>query len=205
MKKTSCNLLYSRASRRTIGSHRVSQETSVVDDHLRSRTALLFYGMRCYRRQPFVSGRESTCEESASPACGLRRSRCAQRMRQDVNRYDKDIESALRRAVADEVGSERFDLWFGAGVQLRLSGDEVEVAASDQFTLDRLRRLIPCGLVGSRRESLRPPGVSAFRSRGSRHAGHGTSNGRVGRSSTNRVTSRGQQQLIYSATVFPFR
>jgi chromosomal replication initiator protein len=60
-------------------------------------------------------------------------------MRQDVKKDDREIDMALRQAVSEEVGSERFDLWFGASVQLRLSDGEVEVRAADQFTLDRLR------------------------------------------------------------------
>ncbi|NLX54837.1 MAG: ATP-binding protein [Planctomycetaceae bacterium] len=54
---------------------------------------------------------------------------------------DRDIDSALREAVAGEVGRERFDLWFGDSVQLRLIGGSLRVSAADQFTIDRLRRL----------------------------------------------------------------
>jgi chromosomal replication initiator protein len=60
-------------------------------------------------------------------------------MRQEVKKDDREIDLALRQAVVEEVGSERFDLWFGASVLLRLSDDEVQVLAPDQFTLDRLR------------------------------------------------------------------
>ncbi|MHB0955955.1 MAG: DnaA ATPase domain-containing protein [Pirellulaceae bacterium] len=52
---------------------------------------------------------------------------------------DMDIDSAVREAVAEEVGRERFDLWFGDGVHLRLTGESLLVSAADQFTLDRLR------------------------------------------------------------------
>jgi chromosomal replication initiator protein len=56
-----------------------------------------------------------------------------------VTKDGKDIDSALREAVAGEVGRERFDLWFGDGVALRLTGESLLVSAADQFTLDRLR------------------------------------------------------------------
>ncbi len=52
---------------------------------------------------------------------------------------DTDIDSAVREAVAGEVGRERFELWFGDGVRLRLTGGLLLVSAADQFTLDRLR------------------------------------------------------------------
>jgi chromosomal replication initiator protein len=56
-----------------------------------------------------------------------------------VVRDEKDVVSALRSALADEVGQERFELWFGSGVQLQLSGGTLTVSASDQLTLDYLR------------------------------------------------------------------
>ncbi len=61
-------------------------------------------------------------------------------MRKDVRNGDTDIDSALREAVVDRVGRERFDLWFGDGVELCLTGGSLRVRAADQFTIDRLRR-----------------------------------------------------------------
>lgn len=60
-------------------------------------------------------------------------------MRQDVTDHGREIDLALRRALAGKVGQERFDLWFGEGVELRLTSEALLVAAADQFTLDRLR------------------------------------------------------------------
>lgn len=71
----------------------------------------------------------------------------ARRMLQDVANDDRDIVSALRSAVADEVGQERFDLWFGDRVALRLTDRSVVVSASDQFTLDRIRHLFRKSLL----------------------------------------------------------
>lgn len=51
-----------------------------------------------------------------------------------------EIDSTLRDAVAGEVGQERFELWFGEGVGLRLAEGSLYVSAGEQFTLDRLRK-----------------------------------------------------------------
>lgn len=60
-------------------------------------------------------------------------------MHQEVTEHDREIDSALRAAVAGEVGEERFDLWFGEQVRLRLTDESLFVSAANQFTLDRLQ------------------------------------------------------------------
>mgnify|MGYP005833774863 CR=1 FL=1 len=50
-----------------------------------------------------------------------------------------DIVSALRRAVADRVGRERFHLWFGESAQFLWDGVRVFVIVPNQFYLDWLR------------------------------------------------------------------
>ncbi len=72
-----------------------------------------------------------------------------QRMRQDVTEQDREIDSALREAVAAEVGQERFDLWFGDSVALRLADGLLLVSAADQFTLDRLGRQFRSDLLAA--------------------------------------------------------
>ncbi len=57
-----------------------------------------------------------------------------------MTKQDREIDSALRKAVAAEVGQERFDLWFGDSVMLRLADGSLLVSAADQFTVDRLQR-----------------------------------------------------------------
>ncbi|GAB4138330.1 MAG: hypothetical protein Kow0040_25600 [Thermogutta sp.] len=52
---------------------------------------------------------------------------------------DMDIVSALRRAVADRVGRERFHLWFGENAQFLWDGVRVFVVVPNQFYLDWLR------------------------------------------------------------------
>jgi len=46
---------------------------------------------------------------------------------------DTEIVSALRAAVADRVGKERFDLWFGATSRLELDGDALTVVVPNPF------------------------------------------------------------------------
>ncbi len=50
-----------------------------------------------------------------------------------------DIVSALRQAVADRVGRERFHLWFGDSAQFLWDGVRVFVVVPNQFYLDWLR------------------------------------------------------------------
>ena len=54
---------------------------------------------------------------------------------------DRDIDSAVREAVAGEVGRERFDLWFGDSVKLCLTDGSMRVSAADQFTYERFREI----------------------------------------------------------------
>ena len=56
-----------------------------------------------------------------------------------MTRDDTDIVSALRKAIADRVGKERFELWFGAGTLLALNGQMLTVSVPNQFIRDWLR------------------------------------------------------------------
>ena len=56
-----------------------------------------------------------------------------------VNHSDKEIVLALRTALAERIGQERFDVWFNARVQLAANGRRVRIVAADQFLLDRVR------------------------------------------------------------------
>ena len=59
-------------------------------------------------------------------------------------RDDKEIVTALRRSIAEQVGEERFALWFGSLDNLQLDGETLTVHAPDQFCLERLRRRFQC-------------------------------------------------------------
>lgn len=54
--------------------------------------------------------------------------------------HDTDVVSTLRLAVAERVGQERFELWFGPGVQLVPQPGRVRVEVPNKFTLDWLRK-----------------------------------------------------------------
>lgn len=56
-----------------------------------------------------------------------------------MNHNDRDIVSAIRAALAERIGRDRYDVWFSAAVRLRVEGRQVQVIAGDQFLLDRVR------------------------------------------------------------------
>ncbi len=50
-----------------------------------------------------------------------------------------EIVSAIQERLADKVGKERFELWFGRNVRLAYKANVLSVEAPDDFWLDRLR------------------------------------------------------------------
>ncbi len=56
-----------------------------------------------------------------------------------MTRDDTEIVSVLRKAIADRVGKERFELWFGASTMLALKGQTLTVSVPNQFIRDWLR------------------------------------------------------------------
>ena len=59
---------------------------------------------------------------------------------EDVTTDDTEIVSALRNALADRVGKERFELWFGASTRLELGDDTLILGAPNRFFADWLRQ-----------------------------------------------------------------
>ena len=57
----------------------------------------------------------------------------------EVAKNDMDIVSALRDALADKVGKERFELWFGATTRFEIEDGTVTVVVADRFLQDWLR------------------------------------------------------------------
>lgn len=53
---------------------------------------------------------------------------------------DMEIVSALRTALADKVGKDRFELWFGTNMQLEFDGATLTIGTRSQFLQDWLRR-----------------------------------------------------------------
>jgi len=58
---------------------------------------------------------------------------------EEVTKDDMDVVSVLRNALADKVGKERFELWFGASTRLELSEGTLTVGAPNRFFNDWLR------------------------------------------------------------------
>jgi len=56
-----------------------------------------------------------------------------------VTKDDREIVSAVRDALVDMVGRERFDLWFGAGTRLSYEGRALRIAAPNRFFLEWIR------------------------------------------------------------------
>lgn len=52
---------------------------------------------------------------------------------------DREVVSAVRAALADKVGQERFDLWFGASARLDLRDQTMLVGLPNRFTQDWVR------------------------------------------------------------------
>lgn len=53
------------------------------------------------------------------------------RRAKEVTKDDREIVSALRRALAAKVGEERFAVWFGRGVRMEPCGKTLRIAAAD--------------------------------------------------------------------------
>lgn len=58
----------------------------------------------------------------------------------EVAKDDMEIVSALRTALADKVGKDRFELWFGTNMQLEFDGATLTIGTHSQFLQDWLRR-----------------------------------------------------------------
>src|SRR5882672_8549369 len=61
------------------------------------------------------------------------RGRCARGDNQEVTKDDMEIVSALHDVLADKVGKDRFELWFGANTQLCLAGGTLTVSSPTKF------------------------------------------------------------------------
>lgn len=66
-----------------------------------------------------------------------------------MTKDDKEIVSALHRAVADRVGHERFAIWFGRGVRMEPCPAGLRIAAGDSFRLEYLRRAFRSDLLAA--------------------------------------------------------
>ncbi len=56
-----------------------------------------------------------------------------------MTKDDTEIVSALQTALADRVGKERYELWFGANARIALEADALRVCVPNRFYQDWLR------------------------------------------------------------------
>lgn len=75
---------------------------------------------------------------------------------QEVKFNDREIVTALRRALADRVGAERYDLWFASSAQFRVSPERVVVAVPNSFLQDWLRNNFRGQIEDAARETVGP-------------------------------------------------
>ncbi len=59
---------------------------------------------------------------------------------EEVTKDDMEIVSALRCALADKVGKDRFELWFGTAVRLELNDGRLTISTPNRLFQDWLRR-----------------------------------------------------------------
>jgi chromosomal replication initiator protein len=84
-----------------------------------------------------------------------------------VTRDAQEVVAALRIRISDQIGQERFDLWFGDGVCFELTSQGLLVCAPDQFVLDRLRKQFRSQIATAVEELLRPDATVQFKVRAS--------------------------------------
>jgi chromosomal replication initiator protein len=71
-----------------------------------------------------------------------------------VTKDDMEIVSALEAALADKVGKQRYELWFGANARMTLEADALRVSVSTPFYEDWLRRNFRRHIEDACRESV---------------------------------------------------
>jgi len=59
---------------------------------------------------------------------------------QEVTKDDMEIVSALQAALADKVGKDRYEMWFGANARIAIASDALTVSVPNTFYEDWLRK-----------------------------------------------------------------
>ena len=75
---------------------------------------------------------------------------------------DREIVPAMRRALAERVGAERYDLWFAASTRFRIADDRLIVGVAGAFLQDWLRTNFRAHLEAVAYEGLGPTATVAF-------------------------------------------
>lgn len=81
---------------------------------------------------------------------------------QEVSIDDKEIVSALRHALAERVGAERYDMWFASSTGFRIDADRLVVSTANTFLQDWLRNNFRAHLEAAARETIGPNTTVAF-------------------------------------------
>lgn len=75
--------------------------------------------------------------------------------RQDV-KHDTEVVPSIRRALAERIGGERYDLWFGASTRFRVDGARLTVETANTFLQDWLRKNFRQAIEAAACETLGP-------------------------------------------------
>ncbi len=78
-------------------------------------------------------------------------------------RDDREIVSAIRARLAERVGKERYEVWFGSSTQLAVKGDQLIVGVPSRFFQDWLRSHFRKDLEASALEAYGDPLELEFR------------------------------------------
>ncbi|MCA9174668.1 MAG: chromosomal replication initiator protein DnaA [Planctomycetales bacterium] len=73
-----------------------------------------------------------------------------------------EIERAIRRALTEQIGQDRYDVWFGDRIEMQVAGRRLTVISRNQFGLDRLRKDFAQDLSAVARRMLGPAGAVEY-------------------------------------------
>jgi chromosomal replication initiator protein len=82
---------------------------------------------------------------------------------QEVIMDDREIVTAIRARLADRVGQDRYEVWFGATTQLAVHGENLVISVPNQFFQDWLRSHFRKDLEASSLEAFGKPLALEFR------------------------------------------
>ena len=82
--------------------------------------------------------------------------------KQDVITDDTEIVPAIRRALADKIGAERYDLWFAASTRIEVRAQRLVVFVPNSFLQDWLRTNFRPALELTAHELLGPAAAVVF-------------------------------------------
>jgi chromosomal replication initiator protein len=90
-----------------------------------------------------------------------------------VNTDDRDIVAAIRAQLAERIGKDRCEVWFGAATQLAVEGETLVVSVANQFFQDWLRTNFRRDLEASAVAVCGRPRDLEFRIAAPANGGHG--------------------------------